>query len=71
MKDFVGTDLLPGCLADDLQHSMLKNRANLKKELCNTLEIDESKPIILVAAPPNQLVAGVRPGFELITSELA
>ena len=55
---------LTGCLADDLQHSMLKNRANLKKELCNTLEIDESKPIILVAAPPNQLVAGVRPGFE-------
>ena len=55
---------LTGCLADDLQHSMLKDRKNLKKELCNTLEIDESKPIILVAAPPNQLVAGDRPGFE-------
>ena len=55
---------LTGSLADDLQYTRLKDQKRLKSELCKELAIDQTKPIILVAAPPNQLASGDRRGFE-------
>ena len=55
---------LTGSLADDLQYTRLTDQERLKNELCKELAIDQTKPIILVAAPPNQLASGDRRGFE-------